>query len=88
MVKHILFYVMGKKQPFQTREILNPLSYKFVIKLNATLVSASVFGLSRGQEKNWGDLLRKDGDPEYEDKGVVERGRKRKGLQGHSKFYL
>jgi len=37
------------------------------------MVSASVFGLSRGQEKNWGDLLRKDGDPEYEDKGVVER---------------
>lgn len=37
------------------------------------LVAATVFGLSCGQEENWGDLLRKDGDPEYKDKGIVER---------------
>lgn len=38
-------------------------------------MAATVFGLSCGQEENWGDLLRKDGDPEYKDKGIVERGR-------------
>ena len=25
-------------------------------------------------EGSWGELLRKDGDPVYKDKGVVERG--------------
>ena len=40
------------------------------------LVSGAFIGLSWGHEEHWGDLLRKDGDPVYEDKGVVERGKK------------
>ena len=38
-----------------------------------------IFGTTRGQdccpEGGWGELLRKDGDPVYKDKGVVEKGR-------------
>jgi len=43
------------------------------ILFHVLVVAATVFGLSCGQEENWGDLLRKDGDPEYKDKGIVER---------------
>ena len=37
----------------------------------------AVFGASNGQDccpdGGWGELLRKDGDPVYKDKGVVEK---------------
>ena len=40
----------------------------------------ALFGASNGQDccpdGGWGELLRKDGDPVYEDKGVVEQGTK------------
>ena len=39
-----------------------------------------VFRASNGQnccpDGAWGELLRKDGDPMYEDKGVIEKGTK------------
>jgi len=49
-----------------------------MVKLfNKIVFILAVFGASNGQDccpdGGWGELLRKDGDPVYEDKGVVEK---------------
>ena len=47
---------------------------------SVSVLILALFGASNGQDccpdGGWGELLRKDGDPVYEDRGVVEKGTK------------
>ena len=46
------------------------------------MLTLTIYGTTDGQdccpEGGWGELLRKEGDPIYKDKGVVEKGKRRR----------